>query len=531
MKNILKQFIVILIITGVFSWGISSYANEGKEDEKPLELQEFGSIAEIYKALSPELSLEEYLAREAQVKGMLVKRKAGEDARKSYQGLHSALQILAYVRERFRVMENRRAELFNQPVKSATPGKSINEDGSVTYSGTNTKILEYFANKFIQNKEDLEEVMKRIKETSGNHAYKGFSLTFDMTSEDKLDNVTKRPLYVSLRDENTHFPDWMFSRQLTPTYARMDEKDPSTEYVYYAPSTTYAKYLECTGDWWAFNNKESNAFGYALTTSQESIDDQGVKQSVLEEISGMDFTIREAKGYHRFVTIDEGDSSYSYEEDTTVLDFHITHDEEGTLQYLPSVVEAVHYNDEQAPGRVTTTYKFYKYDDNDRVVSSLTAVHVKDSSDNYFTVGIVKVDEFDPLTGLAPLHKIVPNLTPGSSGSVEMAKQYGELIWQTLQDEDINSIMQTADINDVMRLCWNIASQVVIDGFNYDAAKMNVLTQYAQEIAGSDNEGEAIMLAAQSLNMDGSRKEIEELAKMLVELRKIYGNKITIPFL
>jgi len=530
MKNILKQFIIILTITGVFSSSVASYANEGGEDEKPLELNTFGSAAEIYKALSPELSLEEYLAREQQVKGMLVKRKAGEDARKSYQGLRSALQILAYVRERFRAMESRRAEFFNQPVRSATPGKSINKDGSVTYSGTNTRFLEYFADKFIQNKDDLEEVRKRIKETPGNHAHKGFSLTLNMTSEDKLGNITRRPLYVSLRNENTHFPDWMFSRQLTPTYAQMDANDPSTEYVYYAPSTIYVKYLECTGDWWALNNKESNAFGYVLKTYQESTDQWGVKQYITENILNMDLAIREPTSYHRLVTIDEGESSYSYEEDTTVLDFYITHDEEGALQYLPSIVETIHYNDEQAPDRVTTAYKFYKYDDNDRVVNSLTAVYVKDSSDSYFTIGIVNVDEFDPLTGLAPISQTSPNITSSFSGNAEMVKQYGEIMWRAWQDEDINNIMQQAsDMQDVVRVCWDIASQVVQDGLNYEAAKINTLVQHSQKIADFKEEKDTL-LAAQSLNMDGSKKEIKELAKMLSELRKEYG-KIAIPHL
>ena len=82
--------------------------------------------------------------------------------------------------------------------------------------------------------------------------------------------------------------------------------------------------------------------------------------------------------------------------------------------------------------------------------------------------------------------------------------------------------------SDIIRICWSIASQVIIDGFNYDAAKMNVLAQYAQERTNAEK---TIALAAQSLNMDGSKKEIEALAKMLVELRKEYGNKITIPHL
>ena len=170
-KNILKHFIIMSIFVGGVSYHIASYANESTANEQPLDSAEFGSIAEIYKALSPELSLEEYLDREQQVRGMLIKRKTGEDAKKSYQGLRAALQILTYVRERFRVIENRRAGLFNQPVRSATPGKSIAEDGSVTYSGTNTKILKYFANKFVQNKEDLEEVIKKIEATPGKHSY------------------------------------------------------------------------------------------------------------------------------------------------------------------------------------------------------------------------------------------------------------------------------------------------------------------------------------------------------------------------
>ncbi|MDP8233478.1 MAG: hypothetical protein P9M06_01555 [Candidatus Saelkia tenebricola] len=532
-KNILKHFIIMSIFVGGVSYHIASYANESTANEQPLDSAEFGSIAEIYKALSPELSLEEYLDREQQVRGMLIKRKTGEDAKKSYQGLRAALQILTYVRERFRVIENRRAELFNQPVRSATPGKSIAEDGSITYSGTNTKILKYFANKFVQNKEDLEEVIKKIEETSGKHAYKGFSLTFNMSSEDKLGNVTTRPLHVSLRDESTHFPDWIFSKQLTPTYAQIDSNDASTAYVYHAPSYLYMKYSECAGDWWAFNNKESNAFGYALKMYQELRDQWGVTQYITEDVLDMDFSYREARSYHRLVTIDSGETSYSYEEDTNVLDFHISYDQEGGLKYLPSVVEAVHYNDDQAPNRVTTSYKFYEYDENDRVVNSLVAVHEQDGSQDFFRIGIVEVDEFDPLTGLSPISQTSPNIMPGTSGDVTLAKKYAEIVWKALRDDDLSDIMQAVDMTGFVQTCWDVATQVIIDGLNYDAAKINVLTQARQKIVGTDNaEDEDILLAAaQSLNADGSRKEIEELVKTLKELRKEYGNKIALPHL
>ncbi len=534
--GIIKCFIIILAVTLVMPI-CSVFAVESGTSEAPLSLEEFGSIAEIYKALSPELSFEEYLDREEYAHGMIIKRKTGEDAQKSYQSLRSALQILSYVRERFREIERMRAEIFSKPIKSATPGKSVGKDGSVTYSGTNIKIAKYILKKYSDkypdvSAEDLNEIEAKIDGTLGKGAHKGFSITFDMESKDKLDNAVKIPIQVALRDENTHFLNWSFSKSYAPKFAQ-DENNPEDMFIYYEPSYNFVKYLECSGDWWGFNSKDTNAFGWASKTYQEIRDSRtGMVKQIEQEVLAMDYTFREAKAYSRKITDCNSDGSIrnSYEQNTRILEFQPTEDDDGVVSYLPKAMETVQFNDSTAPNRETTFYSFYSYDEYDRTDKALTVAYIKDSDSEYFTMSYNNTLEYDPLTGLSALDSLSGDIIPGVSVTPGEALRYGETVWQALNDVDIQSsftLNSEVEVKNMLWACFDIATQVLQSGFNYDAAKLNALAKHRD--AGQSR---LIELATQALsNGQVTAAESESIEEQIRELSQIYGNKLSLPTL
>ncbi|MDP8216270.1 MAG: hypothetical protein P9L98_02970 [Candidatus Kaelpia imicola] len=490
-KDFLKDLILGLIIVSIccmLSIDVSAYSDSEKEN--PMDLSHYGSAAELYNALSAALSIDELEEREATIKALLIGKKSGEQVRISYQNLSASLYAIAAIRNKIREFAMISSDQLFAPIKAAGPSRSVGKNGSLSFNGTNTEVAKWIINKYAKGKKgvtdgDIEEAIKRITETSGQHAKKGFSITFNHSiSNDKLGGPsTVIPIQIALRSENTHFLDWTFSKTSKPVYAQ-DDNDPEIEFVVYKDSYNYIEYLECEGDWWGFDNKKSNAFGYAVKLYQEIENlETGVITSFEQDILEMDFQLRENKSYHRKVTeVLPGEYTRSYEETVNIKEFYSSVNEDGDIEYMPQVLEIKHFNDDNAPDLITTSLQFYQYDEYDRASEILNISHIesKDGEISYNTISISKILEYDPLTKLATLESVNFNLAL-VEGSFEDAIQYGQVMWRAFKDEEVARILGDIALEEFGNAIKEIAEQVIDQGIDYEAARTNVLARYWSE--------------------------------------------------
>ncbi len=484
-KDFLKDFILglaAIFALSIFSISVNAYSGSGEDG--PME-RDYGSSAELYSALSAALSIEELEGREADVRGLLLGKKSGEQVRSSYQELSASLQMIAYIRNRTREFEKMRIEQLFAPIKAAGSNRSVGKDGSLSFSGTNTALALWYLKEHAKKQKgvtdrDMEEAAKKITETSGNHAKKGWSMTFNSSiSDDKLGGPdTIIPIQVALRNEDTHFLDWTFSRTRKPTYAQ-DDNDPNIEFVVYNDSYNYVLNLENAGKW--YGNKKSNAFGWAVKTYQKIENlETGVITTFEQSNLDMDFQLRENRSYNRKVTeCLPGDYTRSYEENVTIKEFYLSTNKDGDIEYMPQVLEIEHFNDSNAPDLITTSLQVYQYDEYDRASEILNVSHLesKDGELSYNVISISKILEYDPLTKLATLESTDFSLTLGE-GSLEDAVQYGQVMWRAFQDEEVARILNDITSEEFASAIKEIAEQVIGQGIDYEAARTNVLALY-----------------------------------------------------
>ena len=533
--RVMKRFKNILIVSiGIIGIGLQSVWGVGSTEEQPLNVEEFGSIAELYQALSPDMPFEEYLQRVLKAKEMILKKKVSKDAQVSYQNLVSTLKILYYVRDRFRQIEKMRAQFYMRPAKAISPRKSVskNPDGSYAISYTAfgyeiaKHILRNYSKRFPEvSLKDIKEVEKRIDETKGKKTHKHFTITFGGKSKDKLDNYTRFPVQVSCRNEVTHFPDWNFSKAITDKFTHDKNLNPTT---YEDITYNFVRFDKCAGQWWGFNNKETNAFGWAVETYQEVYNlKTGFLYTTKQKVLEMDFGIREAKRTHRLTheIIDKMGIDHSYEEEVLILEYKKTRDEEGKDKYLPVVVEVKHYNDDQMPEGETITRSFYTYDDNDRVTNSVIVTHTrsKDGSIAYNSLRVTKVTLFDPITGLTPLEEDTYEI-PFIAGDFEQMIRRGQIIHCSLEDTELQTLLKDLGLEDKR---YEIADEIalaVLNGAEYDVAKIDIVAKYR-----NDTQEENVAVAARNLLHTQSLQEVQEIARQLQELKKLYGDKVLLP--
>jgi len=531
--RVMKRFKNILIVSiGIIGIGLQSVWGVGSTEEQPLNVEEFGSIAELYQALSPDMPFEEYLQRVLKAKEMILKKKVSKDAQVSYQNLVSTLKILYYVRDRFRQIEKMRAQFYMKPARAISPRKSVskNPDGSyaISYTGFNHKIAKHILRNYSKrfpevSPEDIKEIEKRIDETQGKKTHKAFTITFEAKSRDKLDNYTRFPVQMSFRNEVTHFPDWNFSKAITDKFTHDKNLNPTT---YEDITYNFVRFDKCAGQWWGFNNKETNAFGWAVETYQEVYNlKTGFLYTTKQEVLEMDFGIREAKRTHRLThEIFEGKLDHSYEEDVVVLEYKKTQDAEGNVKYLPLIVEVTHYNDEQVPERIAVSRSFYIYDEYDRIVNSVVVTNIKskDESIYFSSLQIIQPTEFDPVTGLTMLERDVYQVDY-ILGAFEEVIRRGEIIYKGLKDMELQDLLAKQGLEEKRFEILDAIAQGVIDGLDYEVAKLNVIAHYKQELAEK-----TLALAAHNLVKAGS-DEISDIITQLKELKEIYGEKIQLP--
>jgi hypothetical protein len=531
MKDMKRFKNILILLIGLILLGLRPALGVGSTEEQPLDVEEFGSIAELYQALSPDMPFEEYLQRVLKAKEMILKKKVSQDTHISYQNLISALKILYYVRDRFRQIEKMRAQFYMRPARAISPRKSVskNPDGSyaISYTGFNYKIAKHILRNYSKrfpevSKDDIREIEKRIDETKGKKTHKAFTITFGAKDKDKLDNYTRFPVQMSFRNEVTHFPDWNFSKAIANKFMYDKDLNPTTwEDITY----NFVRFDKCAGQWWGFNNRETNAFGWAVETYQEVYNLKTeflytTKQEVLE----MDFNIREARRTHRLTheIWEEGGIDHNYEEEVNVLEYKKTTDDEGKDKYLPTVVEVRHYNDNQIPTGETITRSFYTYDDNDRIINSVIVTHTRsqDGSIAYNSLRITKVTLFDPITGLTSLEEDSYEI-PFIAGPFDQMVRRGEIIHRALEDSELQDLLKQCGLEDKK---YQIADEIalgVLEGMEYDAAKIDVVARYK-----GGREEEEIAVAARSLIQAQSSEEVEEITRQLQELKKLYGDKI-----
>jgi len=532
--RVMKRFKNILILfIGIIGFGLQTVWGVGSTEEQPLNVEEFGSIAELYQALSPDMPFEEYLQRVLKAREMILKKKVSQDTQVSYQNLISALKILYYVRDRFRQIEKMRAQFYMKPAKAMSPKKSVsrNPDGSyaISYTGSNYKIAKHILRNYSQrfpdvSLEDIKEIEKRIDETKGKKTHKRFTITFNAKNKDKLDNYTRFPVQMSFRNEGTHFPDWNFSKAITNKFMQDKDLNPTT---YEDITYNFVRFDKCAGQWWGFNNKETNAFGWAVETYQEVYNlKTGFLYTTKQEVLEMDFGIREAKRTHRLThEIVEGIMDHSYEEEVLVLEYKKTTDVEGKEKYLPLVVEVKHYNDNRMPESKSITRSFYTYDDNDRITNSVIVTHTwsKDGSIAYNSLRVTKVTLFDPITGLTPVEQDIYEI-PFIAGDFEQVVRRGEIIHHSLGDAELQTLLKELGLESER---YEIADEIalaVLNGAEYDAVKIDIVARYRGNIQEED-----IAVAAYNLLRTQSLQEIQEITRQLRELKKLYGDKVLLP--
>ncbi|MDP8252791.1 MAG: hypothetical protein P9X27_00085 [Candidatus Kaelpia aquatica] len=486
-KDFLKELIFGLITVSIccmFSADVNAYGGSGEEE--PMGVSSPSSAAEVY-ADAVALSLAELESREENIRSLLIGKKSGEQVRSSYQNLSASLQMIAYTRNRTREFEKMRIDQFFAPIKAAGPSRSVGKNGAISFNGTNAEIAKRLIEKYATQQKgvtdkDIEEALKRIAETSGQHEKKKFSITFNHSiSNDKLGGPdTLIPIQVALRDEEKHFMDWTFSKTSRPTYAQ-DDDNPEIEFVVYKDSYNYVKNLENAGQWWGVNNKESNAFGYVVKLYQEIENlETGVITNFYQNVLEMDFNLRETRSYHRKVTESLlGEYTRSYEETVDIKEFYLSVNEDGDIEYMPQVLEITRFNDDQSPDLITTSLQYYQYDEFDRASEILSVSHIesKDGTVSYNTISISKILEYDPLTKLATIESVNFSLTLGE-GSLEDAIQYGQVMWRAFQDEEVARILGDITSEKFANAVQEITEQVINQGMDYEAARTNVLAQY-----------------------------------------------------
>ncbi len=529
-----KNILILFIFIGIIGFNLQSLWAVGSTEEQPLDVEEFGSIAELYQALSPDMPFEEYLQRVLKARETILKKRVSRDAQISYQNLISALKILYYVRDRFRRIEKMRAQFYMKPAKAMSPRKSVskNPDGSyaISYTGFNHKIAKHILRNYSKrfpevNPEDIKEIEKRIDETEGKKTHKHFTITFEAKRRDKLENYTRFPVQMSFRNEATHFPDWNFSKAITNKFMYDKDINPTT---YEDITYNFVRFDKCAGQWWGFNNKETNAFGWAVETYQEVYNlKTGFLYTTKQKVLEMDFGIREAKRTHRLTheIVDKLGIDYSYEEEVVVLEYKKTRDEEGKDKYLPVVVEVKHYNDDQIPEGETITRSFYTYDDNDRITDSVIVTHTrsKDGGIAYNSLRVTKVTLFDPITGLTPLEEDTYEVQ-FIAGDFEQMVRRGQIIHKSLQDTELQNLLKELGLEDKR---YEIADEIalaVLNGAEYDAAKIDIVARYK-----GNTEEENIAIAARNLLQVQSFQDVQEITRQLQELKKLYGDKVLLP--
>lgn len=479
-------FLLLIIIEVVAS------KCQAVEREQPLDISEFGFFAEtLAKELPAAMSLEEYEAKETRVKNIMHKRRLAKHYSEAFSNLSATLFLISQMRERLRRFELYKAEILARPIRACGPRKAVHADGSVTYSGTNTTIAKFILKKYgprFNNIEadDIKEIMTKLENTEGRKAHKRFSITFGAKQEDKLGNTVKIPFSLTLTNEINFFPEFTFSKSLSPKFAQ-DENGNAM--VIDELSYTFTKYdpSKFHGEWYAFNNKETNAFGYSTGYTQTIINKTlGIVTVIDQRILEYDLKHRrEPWKYERKITEYDLASQgkkycHSYEEIVEITKFYDTFDNEGKPRYLPQEMIVIRFNDDQKKDVVTKSYVFQHYDQYDRVDRSVivTNEYSKDGRLNYNTITITDNSIFDPLTGLS-IVKYDKVETMPFQGDFELAKEYGRNVWRALQDDDLRQF--EGEIENICRLAFDIASLVVWGAYDYELAKELTLKRYQRE--------------------------------------------------
>ncbi|MDD5613578.1 MAG: hypothetical protein PHQ54_00715, partial [Candidatus Omnitrophica bacterium] len=162
--------------------------------------ENYGSSAETYKELSPEMTLEQYEGWLLQLKTALLKNKSGEAVSKNFQQVSSTIKWMEYLRKRALEVAKYEAEVSYRPAKSASPNKSVGKDGSISYSGRHAKVLRYIIENYSNlSKKDIQDINQRIASTPGKEWKNGFNVTFDAKIDDELGNTTQMPFTVTLK--------------------------------------------------------------------------------------------------------------------------------------------------------------------------------------------------------------------------------------------------------------------------------------------------------------------------------------------
>jgi len=489
-KDFIKDFIMI-ILAGAILFSKIVFAVGNTADIQALDGDaEFGSSAEIYKELSPELSPEEYKERMLQLKTYILKMQAGEVVSSSFKDFKATLQWMAYIRRRVMELEKFRADQFMKPANSAAPSKSMNEDGSTSYSGRHAKVLKYIIENYSKlAKADIDKINSRIQDTGGKAYQKGFSVTLNAADTDELGNTYITPFSVTLKGAN-HFPGWSYAKQINPV-GGLDEVTgewkESFNTIY-----SYQKYLGWEGEWYAVGSKKKEAFGYSTGSISEIYNaTENTITTTQTDIIEMDFDIREIKSLHRTVEVRDvatGIIGSSYAEDREVLEYHTRINDDGDIEYLPSLVEGVRYNNGGDMSATTTEFKSYtSYDSEGREEYVLYAETQKDADGSILSNRIYayNVTEYDPITHLSPYKYGSEIQVTEIAGDFSTVGNYADIAWRILQDEDAyNRIAEIVDPEEALvAVALSAAKMVVDEGYDYEAAKINAISSLLTEAA------------------------------------------------
>ena len=267
LRSFIKSFIILLLLFSFIPSLKNIFASGSTEEEQMLKLIEnMGSTSELYKILTPDLPLSELQQKEEEARTRMLKKQMGIDAEREHESLTSTLKIISYWKHKIREIAKQEADMYMRPVKSATPKKSKGKNGAVFISGSNVQIAIWVLKNYFQRyskkvtEKDIQETIGYIRETKGDVAHKGFTITFGNKTEDKLGNVTEIPLSFSLRRDD-HFPDWSFSKEYTPLAGK--DADTGEDILVKQVNYKFVKIKEAQGDWWGFNSKDRDAWGWA----------------------------------------------------------------------------------------------------------------------------------------------------------------------------------------------------------------------------------------------------------------------------
>jgi hypothetical protein len=485
-KDFLKEFIILTVLVGSVSFTSNSFAVNNKADVKPLEgAEEFGSAAEIYKALSLELSPEEYQERVLQLKTYILKMQAGEVVNSSYRDFKATLQWMAYIRRRIMEIEKFRAEQFGRPADSAAPSRSAGKDGTVSYSGRHAKVLQYIIKNYSKlAKADIDKIDHKIQNTEGKAYKKGFSVTFNAEHTDELDNTFITPFSVTLKGAN-HFPEWSFAKQIDPVGGLNKETDEWERF--FNTSYSWQRYLGWEGAWYAIGSKTRKAFGYATDSISEIYNaTEGTITTTKTTITEMDLALREVKSLTREVEMSDAKTGIvgtSYREDREILEYHTRINDSGDIEYLPSLVVGIRYDNS---GDLTTEFKNYiSYDSKGRAEYVLDAETNKDAEGNNTgnKISAYKVKEYDPITGLTPYKHGSEISISDIAGDFLTISKYTDIAWRLLQDKDAyNRVAAVMDPEEALiAVALGVADMVVKEGYDYETAKINVISSLAAD--------------------------------------------------